>query len=245
MDEVFWANVVKRWSDASETVLQLRKELAKVQEERELYRDVVQSLRKSSTVRDPSRSRASGHAREESITTIVVDDEHAGSALQDELKDAEIGLGRAKEEYRRLQKGLAESMERVRALTVENERLVANQQASLREERRQSHAEESELGDLRSENQRLLNKVHQLEQELQQLKIIIKPSRTRSRSSRLLLATPLGPCKLSPPISWPLLLSPDASLWLLLLGRRLWNLAHIRGKCQRHLPQILQEKTSR
>lgn len=33
MDEVFWSNVVKRWSDASENVILLKKELAKVQEE--------------------------------------------------------------------------------------------------------------------------------------------------------------------------------------------------------------------
>jgi hypothetical protein len=33
MDEAFWANVVKRWSEASEAVIKLKKELAKVQEE--------------------------------------------------------------------------------------------------------------------------------------------------------------------------------------------------------------------
>jgi hypothetical protein len=33
MDEVFWSNVVKRWSDASENVILLKKELARVQEE--------------------------------------------------------------------------------------------------------------------------------------------------------------------------------------------------------------------
>jgi hypothetical protein len=33
MDEAFWSNVVKRWSEASETVIILKKELAKVQGE--------------------------------------------------------------------------------------------------------------------------------------------------------------------------------------------------------------------
>jgi len=33
MDEVFWSNVVKRWSEATENVIRLKKELAKVQEE--------------------------------------------------------------------------------------------------------------------------------------------------------------------------------------------------------------------
>lgn len=33
MDEVFWANVVKRWSEASDNVLKLKEELARVQGE--------------------------------------------------------------------------------------------------------------------------------------------------------------------------------------------------------------------
>ena len=33
MDEAFWSNVVKRWSEASETVIKLKKELAKAHEE--------------------------------------------------------------------------------------------------------------------------------------------------------------------------------------------------------------------
>lgn len=33
MDEVFWSSVVKRWSDASESVIKLKKELATLQEE--------------------------------------------------------------------------------------------------------------------------------------------------------------------------------------------------------------------
>ncbi len=33
MDEAFWASVVKRWSDASENVIKLKKELAKLEEE--------------------------------------------------------------------------------------------------------------------------------------------------------------------------------------------------------------------
>lgn len=126
MDEAFWANVVKRWSEASETVIKLKKELAQVHEEvscyagsdqvicsrspshqRELYRDVVQNLRKPGGMGEGSGSRLrrplSGHTRHESGRTIVVEDENT-SSLRDELKDAEAGLGRAKDEYRRLQK---------------------------------------------------------------------------------------------------------------------------------------------
>lgn len=33
MDEAFWSSVVKRWSDASENVIKLRKEVAKLEEE--------------------------------------------------------------------------------------------------------------------------------------------------------------------------------------------------------------------
>jgi hypothetical protein len=33
MDEAFWSNVVKRWSEASETAIKLKKELAKAHEE--------------------------------------------------------------------------------------------------------------------------------------------------------------------------------------------------------------------
>ena len=68
----------------------------------------MQNLRKSSSsggTGESSRLRpsGSGHTRQESGRTIVVDEEHT-STLRDELKDAEVGLVRAKEEYRRLQK---------------------------------------------------------------------------------------------------------------------------------------------
>ena len=33
MDEAFWSNVVKRWSEASESVIKLKQDLSKIQEE--------------------------------------------------------------------------------------------------------------------------------------------------------------------------------------------------------------------
>jgi len=194
MDEAFWSNVVKRWSEASETVIILKKELAKVQGEVcgfsiyvgdllntfcqcELYRDVVQNLRgKNLGVNEASRFRASAgvHARQESGRTIVVDEDHA-STLRDELKDAEIGLGRAKDEYRRLQKEvclslslvfilhdslfqLAEATVKIRAVTAENTRLLSNQaQESIAAHERNQM--QKELNDIRSENQKLIDKV--------------------------------------------------------------------------------------
>lgn len=78
----------------------------------ELYRDVVKNIRgKNLGVNEASgfRALASTHARQESGRTIVVDEDHA-STLRDELKDAEIGLGRAKEEYRRLQNDVCISL---------------------------------------------------------------------------------------------------------------------------------------
>ncbi|KDR85112.1 hypothetical protein GALMADRAFT_233738 [Galerina marginata CBS 339.88] len=111
MDEVFWSNVVKRWSDASENVITLKKELAKVQEERALYRSLVNNLRRND-VRD---LRQSDQIREESPHSVPEDDD-INSTIQDELQDAEVGLSRAKEEYRRLQ-------QEIKALTLENEKL--------------------------------------------------------------------------------------------------------------------------
>jgi hypothetical protein len=134
----------------------------------------VQNLRgKNLGVNEASRFRASAgvHARQESGRTIVVDEDHA-STLRDELKDAEIGLGRAKDEYRRLQKDvclslslafilhdspfqLAEATVKIQAVTAENTRLLSNQ-AQVAHERNQM---QKELNDIRSENQKLIDKV--------------------------------------------------------------------------------------
>jgi len=115
MDEVFWSNVVKRWSDASENVILLKKELAKVQEEvrvrvltlvaiiltllqRTLYRKTLEGLRQP-------ESRGNDRKEEHSHWTPDddIDHDHDYGNLRDELQDAETGLRRAKEEYRRLQ----------------------------------------------------------------------------------------------------------------------------------------------
>ncbi|KAF8973914.1 hypothetical protein BDZ97DRAFT_1912366 [Flammula alnicola] len=117
MDEVFWSNVVKRWSDASENVIKLKKELAKVQEERTFYRNAVDNPRKL-------EDRGSLHFERVRDQYVHEDPDRAStSTIRDELQDAELGLGRAKEEYRRLQHDLAVSSERIKKLTSENEKL--------------------------------------------------------------------------------------------------------------------------
>jgi len=74
-------------------------------EQRTIFRDALHGVRRSGiTPRSISQTRLHGHAREESARTIVVDDDQASSSLKDELHDAEVGLDRAKEEYRRLQR---------------------------------------------------------------------------------------------------------------------------------------------
>ena len=40
MDEAFWVNVVKRWSEASDNVLKLKEELARLQGEVRIIRNV-------------------------------------------------------------------------------------------------------------------------------------------------------------------------------------------------------------
>ncbi|KIM48088.1 hypothetical protein M413DRAFT_439797 [Hebeloma cylindrosporum] len=133
MDEVFWSNVVKRWSDASENVILLKKELAKVQEERTLYRNVLDGLRQPE-VREPGRD--SDNCREEHGHWIQDDAHSDGDGnLRDELKDAETGLRRAKEEYRKMQHDLAASAKRIKELTEENERLALNHRLEIEKQR--------------------------------------------------------------------------------------------------------------
>jgi hypothetical protein len=65
----------------------------------------VQNLRKSGGEASGSRRPLStGHTTRREDERIIVGEEDNASSLRDELKDAEDGLGRAKEEYRRLQK---------------------------------------------------------------------------------------------------------------------------------------------
>lgn len=113
MDEAFWANVVKRWSEASDNVLKLKEELARLQSEvgsstvvdllrsnhdlqRFLYRNTAHAPQRHSLSQFPTRD----------FTRIahenLVSDNRRKDAT-DELLDAEAGLSRAKEEYRRLQ----------------------------------------------------------------------------------------------------------------------------------------------
>ena len=45
MDETFWANVVKRWSEASENVLKLKEELTRLQSEVESLISTMEVVR--------------------------------------------------------------------------------------------------------------------------------------------------------------------------------------------------------
>ncbi|PPQ89385.1 hypothetical protein CVT25_002203 [Psilocybe cyanescens] len=128
MDEVFWSNVVKCWSDAAANVIVLRKELAKVQEERALYRSLVDSFRRSDF--NPSDLRRTERVAEEDGHSVPIPhNDDVDPTIQVELmQDAEAGLGRAKEEYRRLQQELAASTEHIKALKLENEKIASNHQ---------------------------------------------------------------------------------------------------------------------
>ncbi|CAA7266556.1 unnamed protein product [Cyclocybe aegerita] len=174
MDEVFWSNVVKRWSEASEAVIKLKKELAKVEEERNTYRDVVRNLHKSEG-RSASQSRHISRG-ERGPSHGFWDDEEAtlNATVKDELQVAEIGFGRAKEEYRRLQKELAESVEKVKALTLENEQLALRHHQEIGhffKEHQEIHAVQGQLVDVRSENRVLQEKIQTLEKEMTQLRL--------------------------------------------------------------------------
>lgn len=45
MDEAFWANVVKRWSEASDNVLKLKEELTRLQSEVESFITAMEPVR--------------------------------------------------------------------------------------------------------------------------------------------------------------------------------------------------------
>jgi hypothetical protein len=142
----------------------------------------VQNLRKPGGTGEASGSRfrppVRGHTRRESGGTVVEEEENV-SSLRDELKDAEAGLGRAKEEYRRLQNEvcltlilchyllrilpkLTEATERIQALSSENEELLSLQRQGIavHSERQQMLKVHKELEDATLENQRLLDKVN-------------------------------------------------------------------------------------
>lgn len=140
----------------------------------------MQNLRKAGEASETRpRPPGSGHTRRESARTIVGEEEKT-SSLRDELKDAEVGLGRAKEEYRRLQKEvctpllilclysqrilpkLAEATERIHTLTTENAELLSlhRQEIAAIHDNQQMLTLQQELEDTRSENHRLLDKVN-------------------------------------------------------------------------------------
>lgn len=164
MDEVFWANVVKRWSEASDNVLKLKEELARLKGERSFYHNTTyasQRSRRNSLSQIPARELT----RDVYVNLLPSN----GRKATDELLDAEAGLSRAKEEYRRLQQELATSAERIKALNLENEVLSANQSelAKMRKEYEQLRSMQNDLNVLRSENKRYLEKIRALERQQQ------------------------------------------------------------------------------
>ena len=111
---------------------------------------------------------------------MISGEEDHPPSLRDELKDAEAGLGRAKEEYRRLQKEvclspiqflyysrslpkLTEATEKIQILSTDNAELLTLQRqdiAAVHDERQQMLKLHRELEDARLENQRLVDKVY-------------------------------------------------------------------------------------
>ena len=142
----------------------------------------MQNLRKSGGEASGSRFHPSGSGqttRQESGRVISGEEDHPPSR-RDELKDAEAGLGRAKEEYRRLQKEvclspiqflycsrslpkLSEATEKIQILSTDNAELLTLQRqdiAAVHDERQQMLKLHRELEDARLENQRLVDKVY-------------------------------------------------------------------------------------
>ncbi|KJA29249.1 hypothetical protein HYPSUDRAFT_32651 [Hypholoma sublateritium FD-334 SS-4] len=128
MDEAFWSSVVKRWSDASENVIKLKEELAKLEKERAAHR--CHSATSSSSIngsRPPVSERPPKHSME-----AQGDDRATTSTILEELEDVEIGLAKAKEEYRKLQKELAASSRTIAELTLRNQKLVQDHREEIK-----------------------------------------------------------------------------------------------------------------
>ncbi|KAF8898617.1 hypothetical protein BD779DRAFT_1484828 [Infundibulicybe gibba] len=122
MDDLFWASVLRRWSEATETIVHLRKELADAQQECQRHSsDQANTLPSEGSQQVPSSS-----AREitpppsRGNNLFVVEHE----AALNKLKGAELGLERAKSEYARLREQLHVSSEAVQTLTAEKDTLL-------------------------------------------------------------------------------------------------------------------------
>ncbi|KAF8807520.1 hypothetical protein BYT27DRAFT_7189593 [Phlegmacium glaucopus] len=174
MDEVFWANVVKRWSEASDNVLKLKEELARVKGERFLYPKTTYAPQKSQR---NSLSQIPAPELTRDVYLNLLPDKGRKEAT-DELLDAEAGLSRAKEEYRKLQQELATSAERIKGLILENEVLSANQRelTKMRKECEQLRSMQNDFNVLRSDNKRYLEKIRALERQQQLPSHSFKPT---------------------------------------------------------------------
>ncbi|EDR15034.1 uncharacterized protein LACBIDRAFT_300769 [Laccaria bicolor S238N-H82] len=113
MDEpdVFWADVLKRWSDASQNVVRLRKELTQTQEERDKYRHELHSFKQVTEpfplpFGQPTTATLEAYPPSSTVTS-------------NKLQEAEAGLGRAKHEYQKLRDQLKDSEQRIESLVLQ------------------------------------------------------------------------------------------------------------------------------
>ncbi|KAF9056286.1 hypothetical protein BJ165DRAFT_1432397 [Panaeolus papilionaceus] len=166
MDEVFWANVVKKWSEASENVIKLKEELLRVKAEAKLYHNINDDLlRQSERVRRAQE--APRQTLNEGSSSMLGDRQRIPSIpAKDDLEEVESGLHRAKQEYHRLQHELSSSTERIRALVIENAALRSKQREL---ELAPSEVSQEELETLRKDKCSLLEKNQQLEKVLHEL----------------------------------------------------------------------------
>ncbi|PPR00660.1 hypothetical protein CVT24_000883 [Panaeolus cyanescens] len=171
MDEVFWANVIKKWSEASQSVIKLKEELSRVKAEAQLYQRINDDLlRQSERVPRGRGTTVQQTSSDQSPFSVPINERQQNSEsllpVKNDLQLVENGLQRAKQEYHRLQQELWSSTERIRELVAEN---VALREKQKELESRHNESSNEEVEALRKANHALLDKNEQLEQVLKQL----------------------------------------------------------------------------
>ncbi|KAF8078499.1 hypothetical protein FPV67DRAFT_1663230 [Lyophyllum atratum] len=149
MDETFWASVLKRWSDACDTVVSLKKDLKKAQAEADRHQEKLHALQS----REEELLREHNHLKEEagckeyrdrSCALLKETEAFRRSQSQassvgshrpddntvDNIREAEHGLEKARHEYMKLKELLSKSSEQIRSLNTELKALQRDKEAT-------------------------------------------------------------------------------------------------------------------
>lgn len=136
-DEVFWASVVRKWSEACETVVSLRRDLTKAQEESrrhqqnlhksqareaELSRQHSELKEECKFYRDRSYSLLQGedaHCQTQSVASTSVSSNGPDEKTRHTIRETELELERAKHEYVKIEEQLSKSREEIQTLSNE------------------------------------------------------------------------------------------------------------------------------